>query len=188
MQPWRQRRLGSNTRKTSNRERKRKTDLTLSGLLMEGVSRDWPLIASPASEWLPLNPKRFGPHPIIDNGRHRMNLPDAPIAHEGFFATHFLTVRDQEKSKDFYVRILGGKVIKLENPCYIKLANTWMILNSGGGPTPDKPEVVLETPSDLNRVNSFLNLRVADIWACYKEWRDKGAIFLTEPLDNHGWE
>jgi catechol-2,3-dioxygenase len=43
-----------------------------------------------------------------------MNLPDAPIAHEGFFATHFLTVRDQEKSKDFYVRILGGKVIKPE--------------------------------------------------------------------------
>jgi catechol 2,3-dioxygenase-like lactoylglutathione lyase family enzyme len=117
-----------------------------------------------------------------------VNLPDAPIAHEGFFATHFLTVRDQEKSKDFYVRILGGTVIKSADPCYIKLANTWIILNSGGGPTPDKPEVVLETPSDLNRVSSFLNLRVADIWACYKEWRGKGASFLTEPLDNHGWE
>jgi hypothetical protein len=74
------------------------------------------------------------------------------------------------------------------NPCYIKLANTWIILNSGGGPTPDKPDVLLETPSDLNRVNSFLNLRVADIWACYKQWGDKGAFFLTEPLDNHGWE
>jgi hypothetical protein len=94
---------------------------------------------------------------FIDNTRHRMNLPDAPIAHEGFFATHFFTVRDQEKSKDFYVRILGGRVIKAENPCYIKLANTWIILNSGGGPTPDQPEVLLETPSDLNRVNSFLN-------------------------------
>jgi hypothetical protein len=46
-----------------------------------------------------------------------MNLPDAPIAHDGFFATHFFTMRDQEKSKDFYVRILGGKVIKPENPC-----------------------------------------------------------------------
>jgi len=117
-----------------------------------------------------------------------MNLPDAPIAHEGFFATHFFTVSDQEKSKDFYVGILGGKVIKPDNPCYIKLANTWIILNSGGGPTPDKPEVLLETPSNLNRVNSFLNLRVADIWACYKQWGDKGAFFLTEPLDNHGWE
>ena len=117
-----------------------------------------------------------------------MDLPDAPIAREGFFVTHFFTVRDQEKSKDFYVRILGGRVIRPENPCYIKLANSWIILNSGGGPTPDKPEVVLETPTDLNRMSSFLNLRVADIWACYKEWSEKGAVFLTEPLDNHGSE
>ena len=85
-----------------------------------------------------------------------MKLPDAPIAHDGFFATHFFTVSDQDKSKDFYVRILGGEVIKPDNPCYIKLANTWIILNSGGGPTPDKPEVILETPSDQNRINSFL--------------------------------
>jgi hypothetical protein len=41
-----------------------------------------------------------------------MNLLDAPIAHEGFFATHFFTVSDQDNSKDFYVRILGGKAIK----------------------------------------------------------------------------
>ena len=75
-----------------------------------------------------------------------MNLPDAPIAHEGFFAAHFFTVSNQDKSKDFYVRILAGKVIKPDNPCYIKLANTWIILNSGGGPTPDKPDVLLETP------------------------------------------
>jgi catechol 2,3-dioxygenase-like lactoylglutathione lyase family enzyme len=111
-----------------------------------------------------------------------VNLPDAPIAHEGFFATHFFTVSDLNKSKDFYLRILGGKVIKPDNPCYIKLANTLLILNSGGGSTLDKPEVFLERPSDLTRVNSFLNLRVADIWACYKEWSDKGALFLTEPL------
>ena len=76
-------------------------------------------------------------------------LADAPIADKGFFVTHFFTVRDQEISKDFYVRILGGKVIKAENPCYIKLANSWIILNSGGGPTPDKPEVLLETPPNL---------------------------------------
>ena len=28
----------------------------------------------------------------IDSGRDRVNLPNAPIAHEGFFATHFFTV------------------------------------------------------------------------------------------------
>ena len=70
----------------------------------------------------------------------------------------------------------------------IKLANSWIILNEGGGPTPDKPEVILEPPRASNRVYSFLNLRVADIQACYAEWKAKGACFLTEPLDNHGWE
>jgi len=53
-----------------------------------------------------------------------MNLPDAPIAQEGFYVTHFFAVKDQKKSQDFYVGILGGKVIKPENPCYIKLANS----------------------------------------------------------------
>ena len=117
-----------------------------------------------------------------------LNLPGAPIAHEGLFVTQFFTVRDQEKSKDFYVRILGGTVIKPENPCYVKPANSWIVLNSGGGPTPDTPEIILETPPNPNRLSSFLNLRVADIWACYHDWRAQGAVFLTEPLDHHGWE
>jgi len=117
-----------------------------------------------------------------------MSLQDAPVAREGFYVTHFLTVKDQARSREFYTRVLGGKVVKLENPCYIKLANSWLILNSGGGPTPDKPEVILETPPDLNRMSSFMNLRVADIWACYRDWSAKGAQFITEPLDNHGKE
>jgi hypothetical protein len=61
-------------------------------------------------------------------------------------------------------------------------------LQQWGRADSDKPEVLLETPRDLNRVSSFLNLRVADIWTCYREWKAKGAEFLTEPLDNHGEE
>lgn len=117
-----------------------------------------------------------------------MDNPNAPIPQTGFFVTHFLTVDDQSKSRKFYVGVLGGKVVNSENPCVIKLANSWIILNSGGGPTPDKPEVFLEPPQDPNKVNSFLNLRVADIQSCYNEWKEKGAHFLTQPLDNHGWE
>ena len=117
-----------------------------------------------------------------------MFLPDAPFPEEGFFVTHFITVLDQGRSREFYSGILGGKIVRREDPCIIKLANSWIILNSGGGPTPDKPEVILETPPDPNRLSSFLNLRVADIQACYNEWKGKGAQFITEPLDNHGWE
>lgn len=114
-----------------------------------------------------------------------MNLPDAPIAQEGFYVTLFFTVRDQKISSDFYVNILGGKVVREKDPCYVKLANSWIILNSGGGPTPDKPETMLDAPNNHKQVSSFLNLRVADIWACYKEWSAKGAVFLTPPLPNH---
>ena len=117
-----------------------------------------------------------------------MKPPEAPIPSEGFVVTHFLTVRDQVESRKFYVGILGGKVLNRENPCVVKLANSWIILNNGGGPTPDKPDISLEPPQSRTRVNSFLNLRVADIQASYKDWKSKGAEFLTEPLDNHGWD
>jgi predicted enzyme related to lactoylglutathione lyase len=117
-----------------------------------------------------------------------MDLSNAPIPQEGFVVTHFLTVKDQGRSREFYSGILGGKVVSPENPCIIKLANSWIILNAGGGPTPDKPDIILEPPQNPNIVSSFLNLRVADIQACYDEWKEKGANFLTEPLDNHGWE
>jgi len=117
-----------------------------------------------------------------------MNIPTAPIPSEGFLVTHFLTVKDQSRSRDFYAGILGGRVLSPENPCIIKLANSWVILNNGGGPTADKPTVILEPPTNTNRVNSFLNLRVANIQACYAEWKRRGAEFLTEPLDNHGRE
>ena len=92
-----------------------------------------------------------------------MNPSETPVPQKGFFVTHYLTVKNQTKSKEFYVGILGGKIVKEENPCYIKLENSWIVLNSGGGPTPDKPDVLLAPPHDLNDVSSFLNLRVADI-------------------------
>jgi catechol 2,3-dioxygenase-like lactoylglutathione lyase family enzyme len=69
----------------------------------------------------------------------------------------------------------------------MKVANSWLILNVGGGPTDDKPDVVLTTPVDPDRTSAFLNVRVADIAGIYREWSAKGAHFLTEPKD-HGQE
>jgi len=106
---------------------------------------------------------------------------------EGFVLTHFLTVSDVKSSAEFYLRILGGRVIRSGEPTIIQIANSWLILNVGGGPTDDKPNVTLRTPQNPNEVSSFLNIRVADIWALYEEWRGRGAEFLTEPKD-HGAE
>ena len=100
---------------------------------------------------------------------------------EGFVLTHFLTVADVKRSEEFYVRILGAEVIRSGEPTIMRIANSWLIVNVGGGPTDDKPTVTLHTPTDPNKVSSFLNIRVADIRTLYAEWQAKGAEFLTEP-------
>ena len=102
--------------------------------------------------------------------------PDARMV-----ATHFIVSDDVERSARFYAEVLGGKVVFGPEPTYVALSNSWIIINVGGGPTDDKPTVTLETPRDLDRVSSFLNIRVRDIEALYAEWSARGAQFLTPP-------
>jgi catechol 2,3-dioxygenase-like lactoylglutathione lyase family enzyme len=108
---------------------------------------------------------------------------DFPAPRTGFVITHFLVVSDQDRSREFYAKILGGSVVLERDPVILHVANTWLILNDGGGPTEDKPEVTLVTPEDPNRVSAFLNVRVADIHALYADWTAKGVEFLTPPMD-----
>ena len=78
---------------------------------------------------------------------------------EGILITHFIVSSDVARSRRFYVEVLGGE------------------------PTPDKPTVTLEPPSDPHRVSAFLNIRVADIAAVYERWSARGAAFVTPPID-----
>ena len=112
-----------------------------------------------------------------------MDRDALPAPPEGLVLTHFLTVRDVARSRAFYADILGGDIVLAENPCIIKVANSWIIMNPGGGPTEDKPGVTLRPPEDLSTASSFLNVRVADIASAYEQWRAKGAEFLTAPID-----
>lgn len=109
---------------------------------------------------------------------------------EGFTIAHFITVADIKRSVEFYAKIFGGEVVSNGDekgaPPYIKIANIWLIVNVGGGPTPDKPTVTLRPPPNPNEISSFMNIRVADIQACYELWRSRGATFLTEPIEKYG--
>jgi catechol 2,3-dioxygenase-like lactoylglutathione lyase family enzyme len=109
---------------------------------------------------------------------------DFPAPDSGFVVTHFLVVADQDRSRDFYSSVFGAKVVLERDPVIMRLANSWIILNNGGGPTDDKPAVTLAPPDDPARTSAFLNLRVGDIAACYAEWSARGAEFLTEPKDH----
>ncbi|MGA2812559.1 MAG: VOC family protein [Candidatus Acidiferrum sp.] len=107
---------------------------------------------------------------------------------EGISIAYFLTVADVERSARYYEKVFGARILTMgdgDAPPYLQLANIWMILNVGGGPTADKPTVTLSVP-DPNHINSFLNIRVADIQACYELWKSRGAEFLTEPIAKYG--
>jgi catechol 2,3-dioxygenase-like lactoylglutathione lyase family enzyme len=108
---------------------------------------------------------------------------------EGLTVTHFITVADIDRSADFYEKVFGGRVLSRGDSKgasgHIQIANTWLIVNVGGGPTPDKPTVTLSVP-DPNHLNSFMNFRVADIQACYVLWKSRGAEFITPPIPKYG--
>jgi catechol 2,3-dioxygenase-like lactoylglutathione lyase family enzyme len=116
-----------------------------------------------------------------------MSDDDVPAPASGFVVTHFLVVSDQDRSRDFYASVFGAKVVTERDPVILKIANSWIIINAGGGPTDDKPAVTLAPPADPSRASAFINLRVADIAQAYAEWSARGAEFLTEPKD-HGRE
>ena len=69
---------------------------------------------------------------------------------DGFTVAHFLTVADIERSARFYEGVFGGRILSRGDssgaPGYIQIANTWLIVNVGGGPTPDKPSVRSASP------------------------------------------
>src|SRR5947199_976258 len=111
-------------------------------------------------------------------------MAEFPAPSEGILLTHFIVSDDVERSLHFYSEVLGGEIVLAGEPSIVALANGWIIINVGGGPTDDKPTVTLETPPDPDRVSSFLNIRVADIQAVYDEWSGRGAEFLT-PAEEH---
>jgi catechol 2,3-dioxygenase-like lactoylglutathione lyase family enzyme len=114
-------------------------------------------------------------------------MAEFPAPKEGIVLTHFVVATDVERSRRFYTDVLGGELVLEGEPSIVALANGWIIINVGGGPTDDKPTVTLEAPRDANKVSSFLNIRVADVEAVYADWSGRGAEFLTPPKD-HGRE
>jgi putative intracellular protease/amidase/catechol 2,3-dioxygenase-like lactoylglutathione lyase family enzyme len=109
---------------------------------------------------------------------------------DGISVAHFLTVADIDRSVRFYETVFGGRALSRGDskgaPGYIQIANTWLLVNVGGGPTPDKPSVTLSVLADPDKISSFMNIRVADIQACYKLWKSRGAEFITEPITKYG--
>ncbi len=102
--------------------------------------------------------------------------------------THMLVVADAAASRDWYVDVLdasvygeyGGTSVVLD------LMGNWLLLVTGGEPSPDKPTVTLAVPDDPDRVSGQIIFRVDDCQRTFELLSSRGAQFLTPPLDRGG--
>ena len=101
-----------------------------------------------------------------------MDLPQFPAPSDGILLTYTLIVKDVKRSCDWYKSMLDGEIVMEPTaegtPCVLKAANSWIIINVGGGdPTEDKPTTDVKVKEDQTVLSSFLNVRVADARALY---------------------
>lgn len=99
--------------------------------------------------------------------------------------TRLLVVSDISRSKKWYEDVLGAKVTGEYGgtSVVLDLIGNWLLLVTGGGPTEDKPSVSFAPPDDPDRVSTELIFRVPDCRGAYELLKERGADFLTAPIE-----
>lgn len=102
--------------------------------------------------------------------------------------THMLVVANVDASRDWYLGVLDADLYAEYSGASVVLnvMGSWLLLVAGGGPTAAKPSIVLEPPTDRNRVSTQIIFRVDDCRGTYQLLRDRGAEFLSPPVDRGG--
>src|ERR1700727_2400373 len=117
----------------------------------------------------------------------RCQMAEFSPAEEEIVLAHFIVSDDVDRSRRFYTEVLGGTVAFSGEVTYVALANSYIIINVGGGPTDDKPTVTLETPRDPDRVTQSgagcLDLRDAVLEATLRLTTRHEKVALAE-LEN----
>ena len=103
--------------------------------------------------------------------------------------TRLLVVSDVERSKQWYTDVLGAELFREYGgtSAVLKVLGSWFVLVTGGGETEDKPGTSYAPPADPNTISSQMIFGVPDINEAYETLKERGAEFLTPPVD-HGWE
>ena len=99
--------------------------------------------------------------------------------------THILVVKDMEKSKNFYLNVLGAELYREYGgtSTVISFLGNWILLVTGGEPTPDKPSITFEASEEKHKVSHAFTIRVSDCRKSYESLLAKGAVFVTPPYD-----
>lgn len=103
--------------------------------------------------------------------------------------TRLLVVADVERSRDWYRDVLGAEIVGEYGgtSCVVRFVDSWLLLVTGGPPTPDKPTVSFAPPADPDVATAELIVAVPDCHAAYEELRSRGAAFLAPPVE-YPWE
>ena len=90
---------------------------------------------------------------------------------EGMELTHLLVVSDADRARDFYRDVLGAELYREYGgtSVVLRFLGSWLLLVTGGGPTPDKPEVI-EVQRDVVRSNPGAQQRCCLIVRRPKVW------------------
>jgi catechol 2,3-dioxygenase-like lactoylglutathione lyase family enzyme len=104
---------------------------------------------------------------------------------DGMAVTVLRVVADLDRAVRFYRDVLGATPYREYGggSAVFSIAGAWLLLVTGGDPTPDKPSVRFAAPSDPDTVSTELTIRVPDCRAAYETLRERGADFLTPPYD-----
>ena len=95
-----------------------------------------------------------------------------------------LVVSNPEKSRVFYRDVLGAELFReYSDTSVFKFQGTWLIVTTAGEPTKDKPTVTMTPPSDPDKVSCELTIRVPDCQGAYETLQERGAEFLTPPVN-----
>ena len=99
--------------------------------------------------------------------------------------THILVVSDIERSKKFYLNILGAELFREYGgtSLVLKFLGNWILLVTGGGPTADKPDIEFREPENPDVISHSFTIRVKDCRKSYEILKARGADFLTPPYD-----
>jgi catechol 2,3-dioxygenase-like lactoylglutathione lyase family enzyme len=100
--------------------------------------------------------------------------------------THILVVSDVPRSRGWYTDVLGAELFREYggDSAVLSFNGAWLLLVNGGGPTEDKPGVTLAPPTDPATLDHLFTIRVRDCRSAYETLRDRGALFLSEPIDH----
>ena len=111
------------------------------------------------------------------------NDPNNPF--EASALTTILVVSDMSMAKSFYVDVLGARIFREYggDSMVLEFLGNWILLVTPGGPTEDKPETHFIPPSDINSVSHSYTIRVKDCRRSYEILKERGAEFITPPLD-----